>query len=103
MRFDSIVAITYAARYGSGVAALPCFLAMQIPELVLVGQVDEQYFPDMWLLHHPDLRRSARVRALADFLIEAIPAHLRQAREEISDRSNPLAPAPCPRLLRGQS
>ncbi len=101
LSFDSIVAIASAARYGNGVAALPCFLALQMPELVLVGKVDAAYFPPLWILHHPDLRRSARVRALADYLAATIPDHLQQARQTISNRSKAVDTAACPRRRRG--
>ena len=31
---------------------------------------------DLWLLNHPDVRANARVRALSDYLAQAVPPEL---------------------------
>ena len=62
-----------ACAAGWGIAPLPCFVAARYPGLVrLDGQPPS---PSLWLLVHPELRRSARVRAVMDFLCEAVDAH----------------------------
>ena len=61
---DGITPRTVAATNKLGVAALPCFLAMQYPELMLLPGVPSAHWGHTWLLHHKDLRQSARIRAL---------------------------------------
>lgn len=66
-----------------GFAPLPDFLAAQCPQLIPVNPINEvlnlaipltQDYP-LYLVMHPDVRRSARVRAVADWLI-ATTEHL---------------------------
>ena len=61
---DGITPRTVAATNKLGVAALPCFLATQYPELMLLPGVPSAHWGHTWLLHHKDLRQSARIRAL---------------------------------------
>ena len=61
---DGITSRTVAATNKLGVAALPCFLATQYPELMLLPGVPSAHWGHTWLLHHKDLRQSARIRAL---------------------------------------
>ena len=61
---DGITPRTVAATNKLGVAALPCFLAKQYPELMLLPGVPSAHWGHTWLLHHKDLRQSARIRAL---------------------------------------
>ncbi len=58
-----------AIRAGCGIGAAVRFLAERHPEL-------EQVLPEteialeLWLITHPALRRSARIRAVFDFLVK---------------------------------
>ena len=61
---DGITPRTVAVKNKLGVAALPCFLAQQCPDLVLLPGVPSGHWGYTWLLHHKDLRQSARIRAL---------------------------------------
>ena len=61
---DGITPRTVAVKNKLGVAALPCFLAQQYPELMLLPGVPSAHWGYTWLLHHKDLRQSARIRAL---------------------------------------
>jgi DNA-binding transcriptional LysR family regulator len=58
-----------AIRAGCGVGAAVCFLAERHPELeqVLPGS---EIALELWLITHPALRRSARMRAVFDFLVQ---------------------------------
>jgi DNA-binding transcriptional LysR family regulator len=69
LRGNSISAVMNAACVGFGVAPLPCFTAAQESGLVrltpkLIG------FRDIVIAVHPNLARTARVRATVDFLLE---------------------------------
>ena len=61
---DGITPRTVAVTNQLGVAALPCFLARQYPDLMLLPGVPSAHWGYTWLLHHKDLRQSARIRAL---------------------------------------
>ena len=61
-------------RAGLGLAVLPDFLAAG-PDCVRVLAPDEVFSDGVWLVMHADLAASARVRAVADFLAEAVTAH----------------------------
>ena len=46
---------------------LPCFIADRRPGLVRVSRRPPTPGRDIWVLTHPDLRRTARVRAVMEF------------------------------------
>ncbi|WP_136253292.1 LysR family transcriptional regulator [Onishia niordana] len=71
-RLDSMLGMLGAVREGAGVAVLPCYLADADPRLVRLGEPVPLLATDLWLLTHPDLRRVARIRALLDFIAEAV-------------------------------
>jgi DNA-binding transcriptional LysR family regulator len=50
------------------VAPLPCFIGDLEPGLVRVLPPVTEMASVLWLLTHPDLRRTARVRAVLDLL-----------------------------------
>ena len=61
---DGITPRAVAVANKLGVAALPCFVARQYLDLILLPGVSSAYWGNTWLLYHKDLRKSARVRAL---------------------------------------
>ncbi len=71
-RLPDIHAQLEAAKTGLGMAWVPCFLGDRAEGLLRVPGA--QPVPDfsIWLLLHPDLRQSARVRAFVDFFAERI-------------------------------
>lgn len=71
-RVNSIAAGIAATEAGIGLAPLPCGLADREPGLVRVADLPESFTLDLWLLTHEDLRRTARIRAVLDFLAEAL-------------------------------
>ncbi|GGP22403.1 LysR family transcriptional regulator [Silvimonas iriomotensis] len=73
LRCNDLVALREAARAGLGLAVLPHFLASATPELVPVEQPACPVSRTLWLVMHPDVRRSPRVRAVADALIALFP------------------------------
>jgi DNA-binding transcriptional LysR family regulator len=70
-----------AVDAGVGVAILPCALGELRPDWKRVKLLPEAAAP-LWVLTHRDLRTTARVRVLRDFLVEA----LRARRGEIEGR-----------------
>ncbi|WP_263145441.1 LysR family transcriptional regulator [Pseudomonas sp. RIT-PI-AD] len=61
-----------AARAGAGVAGLPCFLGDEGPGLVRLEHEGPLFSRDIWLVVHRDLRRSAPLRAVMDFIAKAV-------------------------------
>lgn len=74
LRGSSLLVLLAAARAGIGVAPLPCYLADREPGLVRVGGPLTEMESALWLLTHPDLRRTARVRAFLDFAGDRLAA-----------------------------
>ena len=68
---DSIQAVTTAACEGMGAVILPCLVGEKEPKLKRVTPPFEQA-TELWLLTHADLRQTARVKALMDFLFESL-------------------------------
>jgi DNA-binding transcriptional LysR family regulator len=73
-RFDTVLGLAHAVAAGIGVGHLPCFIGDSWPGLVRLAPPEPNYASDLWLLTHPDLRHTPRVRALLDNLAEAITA-----------------------------
>lgn len=69
-RANSLLALAAAARAGIGLAPLPCVIADPDPDLVRVMPPLAEMATSLWLLTHPDLRRTARVRVVLDALAD---------------------------------
>jgi DNA-binding transcriptional LysR family regulator len=69
-RNNSVLGLMYAVKSGVGVGALPTAIADAEPDLVRVlGPIPE--LARSWrLLAHPDLRRTPRIAAFFDFIVE---------------------------------
>jgi DNA-binding transcriptional LysR family regulator len=69
-RTNSVLGLVYAVKSGLGVGPLPAALGDAEPDLVRVlGRVAE--LSRSWrLLAHPDRRRTPRISAFFDFIIE---------------------------------
>lgn len=61
-----------AAAAGMGMAALPCFYADQFTNLVRIPGTEVVSTRPFWVLTHPDLRSSVRIRTFVRFLVKAI-------------------------------
>jgi len=57
---------------GLGIGLLSCFIADRDPELIRLLPAVETPSHELWLVTHADLRRSARIRAVYDYLAELI-------------------------------
>jgi DNA-binding transcriptional LysR family regulator len=70
LRSPSLAVQAMAVRRGVGVAALPCFLLDPDPDVTRLFTPEVE--GPLWLLYHADLRRTARVRAVVDLLLESL-------------------------------
>lgn len=71
-RSNDLAALLNAARAGLGIAALPCFLAAHDPALCLLSDHTCSTVRQLWLVMHPDVKRSPRVRLIADLLVNLV-------------------------------
>lgn len=71
-KVNTVLGLAEAVEAGIGIGHLPCFIADKRPGLRRLAPPDESFGTDLWLLTHPDLRASARVRAFLDFLAAEI-------------------------------
>lgn len=65
---NDLVSLISATRAGIGLAALPHVLVEKDKELRCIAESDEAT-RDMWLVYHPDIGRSARIRVVVDHLV----------------------------------
>jgi DNA-binding transcriptional LysR family regulator len=71
-KVNSVLGLAEAIESGIGIGLLPCFIGDQRPALVRLSPPNPDYAADLWLLTHPDLRHSPRVRVFLDFLAAEI-------------------------------
>lgn len=98
-RADSLLALREAVAAGLGVAALPCYLADPDPRLRRIHHPVAELTNELWLLVHPDLRRTARIRAFVDHMVLGLAAE----RDLFEGRRPPAVRARSPRLHRRTS
>ena len=76
VRVDIFNAAAAMLRTGIGIGVLPTFMEPQHPELVAVSEPIPELAVPVWMLTHPDLRHTARVRAFMRFVGDAVAARL---------------------------
>lgn len=72
---SNLVAQFNACRAGAGLCILPAFMAAGEDGLVRILPDDVALTRTFWLILHADLRDTARVRAVADFIVEEVEAN----------------------------
>ncbi|MCK6434475.1 MAG: LysR family transcriptional regulator [Aquabacterium sp.] len=78
LRVDIFNAVASVLRTGIGVGVLPTFMEPRHPELVAVSEPIPQLAVPVWMLTHPDLRETARVRAFMQHVGDSVAARLRE-------------------------
>ena len=71
-RSDSVAGVASAIAAGIGVGILPCMHGDLVPSLVRVGPVEPDVVDELWILTHPDIRKSGRVYAFMAHCAKAI-------------------------------
>ena len=66
IRVNSVYGMLSAARTGLGLSVLPCYLGEIDEQLRRVGGAIPSMATDLWVLTHPDLRRTERIRMFLD-------------------------------------
>ncbi len=73
-KVNTVLGLAEAVEAGIGIGHLPCFIADVRPGLKRLVPPDPAFAGDLWLLTHPDLRHSPRVRVFLDFMAAEIAA-----------------------------
>ena len=71
-RVNTVLGLAEAVGAGMGIGPLPCFIADATSGLVRLSPIEPEFSAGLWLLTHPDLRQSARVRSFMDFMAAEI-------------------------------
>jgi DNA-binding transcriptional LysR family regulator len=72
LRCHSVLVARAAAVAGFGLVLLPCSLGDERPELRRLAIPEDLPARPIWLLVHPDLRATPRVRAVMDYFAEQL-------------------------------
>ena len=74
-RSNNLLALAAAVREGLGIGAHCCMLAHDDANMVRLFGNHLVFSSDLWLVSHADLRRSARIRAMYDYLADLLTRH----------------------------
>jgi len=77
-RFDDMVAMIGAAQAGLGVVRMPMFLGRASERLVQVPVLQPQPYADVWVVGHPDVWPSRKLRAFREILVRYCKTHRQQ-------------------------
>lgn len=66
-RYDAVLSLHAAVKTGGGVAFLPCVYGDKGNDLVRLLGPGEGFSYDLWVLTHPDLARTARIKAFLQY------------------------------------
>ena len=72
VRCNSMHALIEAVRSGAGCSLLPCIIGDHDEGLRKADHPSSELTLPLWVTYHEDLRRSPRIKILADFLAEVI-------------------------------
>ena len=76
VRVDIFNAAAAMLRTGVGIGILPSFMQARHPELLPVSDVIPEMSVPVWMLTHPDLRQTARVRVFMSLVGDALAQRL---------------------------
>lgn len=71
---DDTLLTQAALREGMGLSILPCFMGDTDPQLARFADPRPEWDLGLWILLHPDLKRTARVLAFRDHMMERMKA-----------------------------
>jgi DNA-binding transcriptional LysR family regulator len=91
-RFTDILPFQAALEAGLGIGFITCLYGDSRNELIRLREPEKDFGLDLWLLTHPDLRHTARVRAFMDFFARAFEPY----RARFEGRTRPPRGVPSP-------
>ncbi len=74
-RLNTILGLSQAVQSKVGIGIVPCFIGDRTPGMKRLLKSPLLFDSALWLLTHPDLRNSARVRAFIDFVGRELMKH----------------------------
>ncbi len=74
-RIDGFSSVARACAEGLGLAVLPCFLGDSLATLRRIQEPHPDLASELWLLTHPDLRKTARIQTVFQFLHQELGKH----------------------------
>ncbi len=74
-RSNNLISLAAAVREGFGIGAYSCIMADKDQNLVRLFDDLVVFSSDIWLVSHAELKRSARIRAMFDFLNKLFTEH----------------------------
>jgi len=74
-RSNNLLALETAVKTGYGIGACSCLTAESDPNLVRLMDDYVVFTSDLWLVSHAELRRSARIRSMYDYLGDMLQSH----------------------------
>ena len=89
-RVNTVLGLAEAVQAGIGIGLLPCAIGASTSGLAQLSEVIPHVGGELWLLTHPDLRQTARVRAFMDYA----GSELMKMRRLIEGEVNARAPEP---------
>lgn len=72
LRSDDLMFLLNAAKSGHGLLNTACYMADQQIDLIRLPDVVPEIAQDLWVLTHPDLRETPRIKALMKHISEAL-------------------------------
>ncbi len=86
LKTSAVLGLAEAIASGIGIGPLPCFIGDQHPGLRRLMPPNPEFGTALWLLTHPDIRHSPRIRATLDFMAAEIGRHRKLIEGELSGR-----------------
>lgn len=81
-RGDSVLSVASAMASGMGLGILPCMHGNQIDKLVRISPEVEGVGEDIWLLAHPDVRKSAKIREFMNHCMQYLSENRKKIFEQ---------------------
>lgn len=75
LKTSAVLGIAEAIEAGLGIGPLPCFIGDANPRLKRMMAPNPDFGTALWLLTHPDIRQSPRIRTTLDMLAAEIGRH----------------------------
>ena len=72
---DKLTGLFKFARQGLGITPLPHYVGDPDPDMIKVMELPKSCYHDIWILTHPDLRQTARVKAFMQFMYQETKAN----------------------------
>jgi DNA-binding transcriptional LysR family regulator len=82
-RSNSTLALVHAVAEGFGIGYIPCYLANQDPRMVRIWPDVAPRMVPLWLIHHEDLRRTARIKLVSDAIAAALRREARVLKGDV--------------------